>query len=61
VTGVLNTGIRGGGEQFDPPTTIPGKVYAQTVRINECQSKWNTDTGGWNGIGSKANSPACNP
>ena len=60
VTGVLNTGFRGGGDQFNPPTTIPGRVYAQTVNIHECQMKWNTDTGGWNGISSSSGSSACN-
>lgn len=59
VTGVLNTGIKGGGDQFNPPTTIPGKVYAQTVNIHECQMKWNTSTGGWDGIGSFSGSSAC--
>ncbi len=55
VTGVLNTGLKGGGDQFNPPTTIPGKVYAQTVNIHECQVKWSNNggigNGGWDGIG----------
>ncbi|MGX9787889.1 hypothetical protein [Mycobacterium sp. MMS18-G62] len=54
VTGILNTGVGGGGS--GAPSTIPGKVYAQTVNIHECQMQWNTvngarvATGGWDGV-----------
>ena len=54
VTGVLNTGLGGGGS--GAPATIPGKVYAQTVNIHECQMKWSTDTGGWSGVTGKSSS-----
>lgn len=56
VTGVLNTGLGGNGE--GNPTTIPGKVYAQTVNIRECQVEWDDESGAWLGIdrtGSRCN------